>query len=240
MARKADYGNTRKYSNRRSFDGQPVPAGMVLVPFLLDLYDLKRKDYVDDNLTTMHLGEFRYRIGFMPIKEECFAGYMKDFWAEINEDIKLRREGRCVIGTNPDGSDKLCPNTRRCGDCPLKGLLERRNPKRIEILSLDYEFENEGFDIADDRCPSVENQVLEKVCPAPTYKEKKAEVLAHFEKKDPREAEIIRLEIEGKSIDEMCVAIKLKSSRGREVINAANDALCDHIKMPHMKTRHRK
>lgn len=32
MPRKADYSNAQKYSNRKSFDGQPVPDGKVLVP----------------------------------------------------------------------------------------------------------------------------------------------------------------------------------------------------------------
>ena len=63
---------------------------------------------------------------------------------------------------------------------------------------------------------------------------------AYLEKQNARHAQIIRLEIEGKNIEEICIAIKLKSSRGREVINEANDALCDYLKMPHMKTKHRK
>ena len=49
MARVADYSNTHKYSNRRSFDGQPVPVGMVLVPFRKDLYDLKEEKKADEN-----------------------------------------------------------------------------------------------------------------------------------------------------------------------------------------------
>ena len=137
MARVADYSNTHKYSNRRSFDGQPVPVGMVLVPFRKDLYDLKEDDYIDANFTTMHLGEIPYVIGFMPIKDECFEGYMKDFWAEINADMLMKREGRCIIGKNPDGSVKTCPYTRRCKGCPNKGLLERYNPNRIEMLSME-------------------------------------------------------------------------------------------------------
>ena len=163
MARVADYSNTHKYSNRRSFDGQPVPVGMVLVPFRKDLYDLKEDDYIDANFTTMHLGEIPYVIGFMPIKEECFEGYMKDFWAEINADMLMKREGRCIIGKNPDGSVKTCPYTRRCKGCPNKGLLERYNPNRIEILSIDYEYDGETFDIEDKTQPPLEDQVLDKL-----------------------------------------------------------------------------
>ena len=171
MGKTADYSNTQKYSNRRSFDGKPVPTGKVLVPFRKELYGLRKSDYIQDNFTTMHLGEFRYEIGFMPIDEVLYASYMKGFWDEINEDMKMRREGRCVIGKNPDGSDKLCPFTRRCKGCPEKGLHERFNPNRVEILSLDYEYDGETFDIEDTSLPSVEDQVINKLCPEPTEEE---------------------------------------------------------------------
>ena len=240
MGKTADYSNTKKYSNNKSFDGAPVEDGKVLVPFLKDKFHLRSGEYIDGNFTTMHLGEFRYPIGFMTIREDKYAEYMRDFWDEVNKDMELRREGRCIIGTNPDGTDKICPNTRRCKGCPHKGLLERHNKKRVEILSLDYEFENEGFDIEDDRYPSVEDQVIEEMCPEPTYEEVRDRAIAYIEAHNARHAQVIRLELEGKSIDEICIAIKLKPSRGREVINEANDALCDYLKAPHMKTGHRK
>lgn len=173
MAKRADYSNTQKYSNRRSFDSKPVPTGKVLVPFRKELYGLRKNDYIQDNFTTIHLGEFRYEIGFMPIDEVLYTSYMKGFWDEINEDMKIRREGRCVIGKNPDGSDKLCPFTRHCTGCPEKELLERRNTYRVEILSLDYEYDGEIFDIEDKSQPSVEDQVLDKLCPEPTEEELK-------------------------------------------------------------------
>ena len=70
MARIPDYSNPQKYSKRQSFDGQPVEPGKVLVPFMKDLYDLQPGMYIQANFTTMRLGEFRYEIGFMPIREE--------------------------------------------------------------------------------------------------------------------------------------------------------------------------
>ena len=144
MARNADYSNTQKYSNRKSFDGHPVPDSKVLVPFLKEKFGLQKGDYIQDNFTTMSLGEFSFEIGFMAISEEQYASYMKNFWAELNKDMEQRREGRCIIGKNPDGTKKLCPSTRRCTGCPNKGLLERHNPKRVEILSLDYEYDSEA------------------------------------------------------------------------------------------------
>ena len=239
MARKTDYSNTQKYSNRKSFDGQPIPEGKVLVPFRIELYGLKKSDYIDGNCTTMHLGEFSYHIGFMAINESSFASYMKDFWNDLNKDMEMRREGRCIIGTNPDGSIKTCPYTRRCKDCPNKGLLERHNPKRVEILSLDYEYDGESFDIEDDSQPSVEDQVIERLCPEPTIEELQIKLLAHFDKENPRYAKIIRLSLQGVSIDDICVQINLKPSRGRQEINNAHDAVCEYLRLSNHK-RNRK
>lgn len=235
MARKTNYSNTHKYSNRRSFDGKPVPAGKVLVPFRIDLYDLEKTDYIDANCTTIHLGEFRYEIGFMPIDEILYASYMKGFWDEINEDMEQRREGRCIIGKNPNGTKKLCPSTRRCTGCPNKGLLERHNPKRMEILSLDYEYEGETFEIEDTSQLSVEDQVLDKLCPPPTEEELQIQLLAHFDRENPRYARIIRLSLQGMSIDDICIEINLKPSRGRQEINNAHDAVCEYLRLCHHK-----
>lgn len=171
MARKANYSNTHKYDNRRSFDRQPLPAGKVLVPFRKELYEFLEEECVDVNFTTIHLGDFEYEIGFMAIDENQYADYMKSFWQDLNKDMAMRREGRCVIGKNPNGTKKLCPSTKRCTGCPNKGLLERFNPKRVDVLSLDYEYDGETFDLEDTSQPSVEDQVLDKLCPAPTEKE---------------------------------------------------------------------
>lgn len=235
MARKANYGNTHKYDNRRSFDGRPIPVGKVLVPFRKDLYEFLEKECVDGNFTTMSLGEFSFEIGFMAISEEQYASYMKDFWAELNKDMEMRREGRCVIGNNPDGTKRLCPSTRRCTGCPNKGLLERYNPKRVEILSLDYEYDGEAFEIEDTSQPSVEDQVLDKLCPPPTEEELQIQLLAHFDRENPRYARIIRLSLQGMSIDDICIEIGLKSSRGRQEINNAHDAVCGYLKLRHHK-----
>lgn len=235
MGKTADYSNTHKYDNRKSFDGQPVPNGKVLVPFLKEKFGLQKGDYIQDNFTTMHLREIPFEVGFMAIDEAQYASYMKDFWAEINAELEMRREGRCIIGKNPDGTDKLCPYTRRCKGCPNKGLLDRYNPKRVEILSLDYEFDGEKFDIEDKSQPSVEDQVLDKLCSEPTEEELKIKLLAYFDKENPRYAKIIRLSLQGVSIDDICIEINLKSSRGRQEINNAHDAVCEYLKLRHCK-----
>ena len=239
MGKTADYSNTHKYDNHKSFDGQPVPNGKVLVPFLKEKFGLQKGDYIQDNFTTMHLGEIPFEVGFMAIDEAQYASYMKDFWAEINAELEMRREGRCIIGKNPNGTDKLCPYTRRCKGCPNKGLLDRYNPKRVEILSLDYEFDGEKFDIEDKSQPSVEDQVLDKLCPEPTEEELKIKLLSHFDKENPRYAKIIRLSLQGMSIDDICIEINLKSSRGRQEINNTHDAVCEYLRLRRCKKNHK-
>ncbi len=183
----------------------------------------------------MYLGEFSFEIAFMAISEEQYASYMKDFWADLNKDMEMRREGRCVIGSNPDGTKKLCPSTRRCTGCPNKSLLERFNPKRVDILSLDYEYNGEAFDMEDTSQPSVEDQVLDKLSPPPTDEELEIQLLAHFDRENPRYAKIIRLSLQGMSIDEICIEINLKPSCGRQEINNAHDAVCEYLRLRHHK-----
>lgn len=233
--KKADYSNTQKYSNRKSFDGQPVPAGKVLVPFRKELYELQKGDYIDENCITMYLDGSKYDIAFMAIDEAQFASYMKDFWDEIDKDMEMRREGRCIIGKNPDGSDKLCPYARCCKGCQNKGLLECYNPKRIETFSIDYEYYGEIFDIEDTSQPSVEDQVLDKLCPGHTEDELRIKLMAHFDEENSLYSKIIRLSLEGKSIDDICIEINLKPSRGRQEINNAHDAVCEYLRLRHHK-----
>lgn len=235
MAKQSNYSDTRKYQNHLSFDGSPIPAGKVLVPFRVDQYSFRSDEYIPENLTTWHLGEFRFRVGFMAINEKSFADYMKAFWTEINEEAKMNREGRCIIGTKPDGSYKLCPHSRKCTGCPHKGQLPRHNPQRVELLSLDYAYEDETFDIADERQPSVEDQVLDSICPDASEAELLEALLKYLDMRNPRYALIVRLLLQGISIDNICIEIKLKSSRGRQEINNAHDAVCDYLKLQHHK-----
>lgn len=236
MPKHADYSNTHKYDNRKSFDGQPVEVGKVLVPFRKDQMELRPCDYIQENFTTMTLGEFKFELGFMSINEACFADYMRDFWKDINKELLTRREGRCILGQNPDGTDIICSNVKnRCTGCPKKGLYERFNPNRVDILSLNFEYENKEFDIEDTSQPSVEDQVLNKLCPEPTQDEIQIRMLAHFDKTNPRYAQIIRLSLQGMEIDEICISIGLKPSRGRQEINNAHDAVCDYLRLRHHK-----
>jgi hypothetical protein len=238
MGRKADYSNTQKYSNRRSFDGSPVTPGNVLVPFRTEVYGLEESDYIEETFTTMHLGEFKFRLGFMPIAEEKFASYMKDFWEDINDELTTRREGRCIIGQNPDGSPILCPKSQHCTGCEKKGTLPRYNPNRVDNLSLDYAIDENGSVPEALIQPSFEDAVLNRLEPDPTMDELWDKALEHFSNVNPRYAKILKLSSQHMSIDEICIKIKLKPSRGRQEINNAHDAFCSYLKLPnHKKNR---
>lgn len=235
MARTADYSDTQKYSNRKSFDGRPVEPGKALVPFRQDVLKLPKEICVEENFTTMHLGGIKFKIGFMAINESGFATYMKEFWESINRELATKRTGRCVIGHKPDGSDILCPHSRRCNGCPEKGLHERRNPNHVDILSLNYEYENEEFDLEDTSLIPVVEQVINVLEPEISVDELFNAVIAHFEKTNPRYAQILRLSKEKIAIEDICATIGLKPSRGRQEINNAHDALCDFLKLSYHK-----
>ena len=76
---------------------------------------------------------------------------------------------------------------------------------------------------------------MDKLCPEPTEEKLKIKLLAHFDKENPCYAQIIRLKLQGKSIDEVCVEINLKSSRSRQEINNAHDAVCEYLRLRHCK-----
>lgn len=207
MARKADYSNIHKYDDRRSFDGQTILDGKVLGSFLKEKFGSHKDDDIQDNFTTMHLGGFTFEIGSIAIDEKGYVCYMKDFWGGFNKEMEMRREGRCIIDKDPDGTDKLCPYTRRCKGCLNKGLLERYNLKCVEILSIDYEYDGDAFDIEDTSKLSVADQVLNKLCLEPSEEELKIKFLAYFDKESPRYAKIIRLNLLGMSIEDICIEI---------------------------------
>lgn len=231
--------NPYKYCNRTSIDGKPLSKGQVLVPiWIQDGYKIPPE--LNQNLIMWHFGKLKFCIGFMPLPIENYETYMESFQKEINDYLTEHREGRCVIGHRPNGEPICCPKSKLCTECAEKYDHERYNPlkDRFQTVSLDYYYENEAFDYADENAVDPEEYIIAQE--EETDDEVRARALAYLEKKDARYAQIIRLELEGKNIEEICIAINLKPSRGREVIKEANDALCGCLKMPHMKTKHRK
>lgn len=77
--------NANKYYKEKAYDGSPLQPGEVLVPFWIKReFKEEFASIIDDNLTTFHIGGFRFLIGFAPIAEGSFESYMKLFWKEIN------------------------------------------------------------------------------------------------------------------------------------------------------------
>ena len=206
-----------KYNNMPTVNGISLKVGEVLVPWWLqdeDRPSLVEKKYI----RTWKSGSFRYHVCFIPIPEEKFETYMKEFNREINAYAQSRREGRCVIEIKPDGTKKICPSSRRCENCPYKGMYERYNPHRVDILSLDYENEENKLDIPDSASPSVEEIVLDKMYPKPSEEELLADMLDHFDCEHPRYAGIIRGKLQNKSNDEIFKKHKLGKSRGYQEV----------------------
>lgn len=239
--------NPYKYSNRTAIDGKPLEAGKVLVPWWIqDGYEFKPSE--KKHCTIIRFGEFKFTVGFIQINIECYETYMKGFNTEINNYMKERREGRCIIGYKENGEPICCPKSNHC-----KGCENRYNPKakrynpfknRFDILSLDYYYDE------DDEDSMIEVSYENDITPEEAYIQSEelseeayyALVLAHFEKKNPQYAEIIKLSKQKVSIEEICDTIGLKPSRGREEINNAYNALCDFLELSayKLKSKHKK
>lgn len=231
------YTNPYRYCNRTSIDGAPLKEGYVLVPiWLQDGYKIPKEN--QKYLTTYHMGEFRFLIGFMPHPVKDFENYMKDFWKEIRTHINEHCSGRCVIGHDANGYPICCPKNNRCTGCSKKYELEHFNPQKdtYDILSLDFCYEDEDFDYADENAIDPEEYIISQE--EPTVEEKYAEAIAFFSKKNPRYVTIYELSKKRVPIEDICAAIGLKSSRGREVINDAHDALCEFLELRYSK-KHR-
>ena len=67
MGRIANYSNTQKYSDKKSFEGKQVEEGKVLVPFKKEDMNLMPGEYIYDNFTTFHLGEFKIVVVLYPV-----------------------------------------------------------------------------------------------------------------------------------------------------------------------------
>lgn len=224
--------NPYKYCDHVSMDGKPLEAGYVLAPVLIeDEYKLPAN--MRERLTTHRYHGFRFRIGFMPQRIEYFETHMEKFWAEIRDFTDNNTPGRCVIGHKPNGDPILCPKARICRDCGEKGTHERYNPRKAinEAVSLNLLREESGHDSVDENAVDPEAYVIAKE--APTDDQRRKDLLAHYEKENPRFATIIKICLEyrdkGKEppMDVIFAGINLKQSRGYQVYDEAYNDVCD-------------
>lgn len=212
---------TSKYQNRKSYNGQPVPEGMVLAPAWFSK-EMKQNDdtCISANFTTWKFCGIHFLIGFVPVEEECYDSYMSFFWSEINEHLKKTRPGRCIIETKKDGTPKVCPKANLCTGCDKYGTLPRYNlaKEEEELLSLDFCYENDAFDFEDKQTLTPEDAV--------TLESTFLDLIAHLKNIKPRYAEIVTLGMDGLSREEIIKKIQLRTSRGyQEIENAYKHTL---------------
>lgn len=210
-----------KYQNRRSYNGQAVPEGMVLAPVWFSKVMKQHDDScIDGNFTTWKFCGVHFLIGFVPIEEDRFDSYMSYFWSEINEHLSQIRPGRCIIDTKKDGTPKVCPKTNRCTGCDKYGTLPRYNPVKDDetLISLDYSYEDEGFDYEDKLHLTPEDEI--------TLEDTFLDLVSYLKKIKPRYAEIVTLGMDGLSPEEIIKKIQLRTSRGyQEIENAYKHTL---------------
>ena len=171
--------------------------------------------------------------------------------------LQMRRETGCdgvMIGRGAQGNPWIFHELQeyeRTGVVPPRPTPEKIKETMLRHARLQIEFKGDFIGIREMRKhvawytkgmkgsaklrDAVEDQVLEKIDPEPTEDELKLQMLAHFDKTNPRYGQIIRLSLSGMSIDDICITIGLKSSRGRQEINNAHDAVCDYLKLRHHK-----
>ena len=234
--------DTHKYCDQKSYNGQPLHPGEVLVPFWCSKnLQIESDACISDNFTTWKIGGFHFLIGFAPIQESAYEAYMEDFNRQINSFLDTRRAGRCIIGHRNDGTPITCSKSNKCTRCPQKGLLERYNPKKAkenEMLSLDFSYDGDGFDSIMPTSPSPEEEIF---ADAELSENEHYEILiAHLTKDKPRYAEIVRLSKTRIPADEIGDTLGLKSSRCHEEINNAFNMCCDLLNLQHMKIKPKK
>ena len=84
--------NTHKYCDQKSYNGQPLRPGEVLVPFWCTKdMQLDNDTCIHDNFTTWKKGGYHFLIGFAPIQESAYEEYMKDFNRQINSFLDTWR-----------------------------------------------------------------------------------------------------------------------------------------------------
>ena len=68
--------DTHKYCDQKSYNGQPLRPGEVLVPFWCTKdMQLDNDTCIHDNFTTWKKGGYHFLIGFAPIQESAYEEY---------------------------------------------------------------------------------------------------------------------------------------------------------------------
>jgi hypothetical protein len=193
---------------KRSYNGEPIPEGMAAAPVWFKRDFVNECDEIKSEcLTTWTYAGIKFLIGYVPVEPELYETYKKDCNKQINDYLKNRRSGRCIIGYRNDGTPVLCPKSRHCTDCEQWGMYERNDPeKRSREKYLD--------DISFEPC--CEDQYFEEYR---SEEEILAGLLEHLASIDSRYPAIIRMLQEQRSKQEICDAVEVKKSQGYKLIS---------------------
>ncbi|MBQ8094420.1 MAG: hypothetical protein IJ242_12735 [Clostridia bacterium] len=154
-------------NTRKSFNGEPIRAGEVLVPQFVDdkayAISLGAKP---ENLRTWSKGGVQYMVMFVPVPvnqekicQQAFDAAVNDY---LDEKLGPNRYSRCLI-PQPDGTKKVCPKIKNgnhapCATCPHRGEYEREDRSMASIEMLNEE-EYHPMEAA----PSAESESLMKL-----------------------------------------------------------------------------
>lgn len=216
MARQSK-NDPNKYADRKPYNGLPVSSGEVLAPIWLtdEIMQTGGDSIIRENLTTWKFCECHFRIGFISVKAETFDSYMSEyFWPELNAEIEKNCPGRCVIGTKPNGSPKLCPKANLCTGCDNYGKLPRYNPKKETVINeCVYFFDDQEHDLIDTIHPEPGAAIMEEAT--------KDELIEHLNTKDQRYGKIVELRLEGYELSKIFEVLGLKQSQGYNIFRKA-------------------
>lgn len=194
---------------KKSYNGEAVPEGMVLAPIWLTRNYVQAYDGIkSENLSTRSYGGFKFLIGYVPVPENMYEVIKQDCDKQINEHLKLQRAGRCIIGYRVDSTPVLCPKCNRCRGCEHQGEYERYNKLKeegevfLEDINAVFSTENH-YDFMEDS--ESDEEILDRL-------------LKHLEEINPRYSRIVSLKMAGVETEDILREIKLRKSRGYQVI----------------------
>ena len=204
------------YDHHRAYNGVSLKEGEVLAPFWIP-DEMKNADdtIIKENLTTWTFGGISFLIGFIPIAEESFDGYMSLFWKDIDSFTAQYRAGRCIIGYRSDGSPKTCPKANSCAECDHRQLLPRYNRATDSMIMLPESSTADGD--MDDMGDGLQMDLSEAAALESTL----LDLLQHLAEIKPRYAQIASLGLIGYSAQEIIDQLGLKTSWGYSEYNRA-------------------
>lgn len=205
---------------RRAYNGQALKEDEVLVPILVDDYQIELLHINRNDIRTWRMAGRCYLVAFYAVPKEHQEMAMQQYRYDLNEFLGQHRDARCLV-PQEDGSLKVCPkkngdNRPACADCPHRGIYEREDKT---ILSLDNLLEECGKEIADPTASDFEFMLEDTL----------AELLSYLGEISPRYRDIVSLSYEGDNKNTIIEKLKLKKSRGYQEINESKKKVEEYL-----------